>query len=59
MKYLKSMVRESLSLITPKNWLESVRHAEKLQDDDGKINSSNLWLYIYLKIQRKAMSRRL
>ena len=36
MKDLKNLVRESLSLITPQNWLEAVRHAEKLQDEDGK-----------------------
>ena len=54
MKDLKNLVRESLSLIIPQNWLEAVRHAEKLQDEDGKRDIAtekfieSLVIYIYI-----------
>ncbi|XP_076032401.1 uncharacterized protein LOC143020129 [Oratosquilla oratoria] len=33
---LKSLVKEALSLITPQIWMEAVRHAEQVQDEDAQ-----------------------
>ena len=40
MKNLKNLVAKRISVVdytvTPQNWSEAVRHAEKLQDENGK-----------------------
>ena len=36
MANLKVLVKEALSLITPQKWMEAVRHAEQVQDEDAR-----------------------
>ena len=38
MTKLKNLTREAMSSITPKNWSDAVQHAEKLQDNDAKLD---------------------
>ena len=33
---LKILVKESLNNVTPQNWVQTVNHAEQLQEEDAK-----------------------
>lgn len=33
---LKLLVKEALSIVTPENWKQAVKHAENLQEQDAK-----------------------